>query len=363
VLTSLFVYKGKITDLYKKYETYINIFLKFVLAILFFNYITKEIGTYDILTKLPIRLILSLICAFVSPAVFVLIAVIVILLHLFKMSMLLALLALVIFSIYYFLYLKFTPKHGLLMIAIPVFAPFHLHYAVPLLAGLKYTPFTIIPVGMSVVMSKLITYIKEAAPMITSNTDIEGTLAAYTVVIDSLMSDKEVQLFFIIFTLVILLTYVVSRLPIDYSWYISIGVGTLANMIGLLAGAKVLNVDISGVGVILGSLISGIAIAALQFFICCIDYKRKEFVQFEDDDYYYYVRAIPKINVSAPEVKIRKITSEPKEAAAKPAKAAEPVKAAKNKESEKRKPVNRKTDFSTEDMDTGYDEIDYDDLE
>lgn len=357
MLTSLFVYKDKITDLYKKYETYINIFLKFVLAILFFNYITNAIGAYDILTKLPIRIILSLICAFVSPAVFMLIAIIVILLHLFKLSMLLALLALIFFSIFYFLYLKFTPRDGLLMLAIPVLTPFHLHYAVPLLAGLKYTPFTIIPVGMSFIMTKLILYIKEAAPTIVSNTDIESTLAAYTSIIDSLMSDREVQLYMIVFALVILLTYVISRLPVDYSWYIGIGTGVLVNMIGLLAGAGMLNVEISSVGVILGSLISGIAIAALQFFICCIDYKRKELVQFEDDDYYYYVRAIPKINVAAPQVKVQKITSEPLEPDDKP------DTEVKHKRPGKQKTVGRETDFTMEDVDSGYDEMDFDDFE
>lgn len=348
MLTSLFVYKDKITDLYKKYETYINIFLKFVLALLFFNYITKAIGAYDILTKLPVRLILSLICAFVSPAVFVLIAIIVIILHLFKLSMMLALLALVFFGIFYFLYLKFTPKEGLLMLAIPVLAPFHLHYAVPLLAGLKYTPFTIIPVGMSFLMMKLLVYIKEAATTITSNTDIEATVAAYTTIIDRLMSDKEVQLYVIIFALVIVLTYVLSRLPADYSWYIGIGVGTLANMIGLLFVGKMLDVEVNSIGIILGSLVSGVVIAAYQFFICCIDYKRKEFVQFEDDDYYYYVRAIPKINVSASEVKVQKITSEPREDAAK---------------TSQQRTVSSEVDFTIEDTDTGYDEMDFDDLE
>jgi hypothetical protein len=30
-------------------------------------------------------------------------------------------------------------------------------------------------------------------------------------------------------------------------------------------------------------------------------------VQFEDDEYYYYVKAVPKMNVSAPEVKVKNI--------------------------------------------------------
>ena len=34
-----------------------------------------------------------------------------------------------------------------------------------------------------------------------------------------------------------------------------------------------------------------------------------EYLQYEDDDYYYYVKAVPKIAVSAPDVKVQKINA------------------------------------------------------
>lgn len=40
-----------------------------------------------------------------------------------------------------------------------------------------------------------------------------------------------------------------------------------------------------------------------------VDYSRTEYIQFQDDDYYYYVKAVPKITVSAPDVKVQKINS------------------------------------------------------
>ena len=39
-----------------------------------------------------------------------------------------------------------------------------------------------------------------------------------------------------------------------------------------------------------------------------MDYKHTENVQFEDDDYYYYVKAIPKNKVAAPDRKVKSIT-------------------------------------------------------
>ena len=37
---------------------------------------------------------------------------------------------------------------------------------------------------------------------------------------------------------------------------------------------------------------------------------RSEKTQFEDDDYYYYVKAVPKIKVTTPEVSIKRINAQ-----------------------------------------------------
>ena len=41
--------------------------------------------------------------------------------------------------------------------------------------------------------------------------------------------------------------------------------------------------------------------------ILALDYQRTEFVQYEDDNYYYYVKAIPKVKVSAESVQVQHI--------------------------------------------------------
>ena len=39
-----------------------------------------------------------------------------------------------------------------------------------------------------------------------------------------------------------------------------------------------------------------------------VDYSRIENVQFEDDEYYYYVKAVPKVGVQMPEKRVKHIT-------------------------------------------------------
>ena len=45
----------------------------------------------------------------------------------------------------------------------------------------------------------------------------------------------------------------------------------------------------------------------MQFFLFNVDYSRVERVQFEDDEYYYYVKAVPKMTFVTPERTVKKI--------------------------------------------------------
>ena len=46
-----------------------------------------------------------------------------------------------------------------------------------------------------------------------------------------------------------------------------------------------------------------------QILFFSVDYSRTEYVQYEDDEYYYYVKAVPKINIVNAEVKVKQINA------------------------------------------------------
>ncbi len=83
--------------------------------------------------------------------------------------------------------------------------------------------------------------------------------------------------------------------------------GALANILILLFGDLMYNTNLSILGVIIGSVISVLLVKVLEFFVFNVDYSRTEFVQFEDDEYYYYVKAVPKNTVAAPQRKVKTI--------------------------------------------------------
>ena len=73
--------------------------------------------------------------------------------------------------------------------------------------------------------------------------------------------------------------------------------------IGTLATDSQINI----LGIIMGTVIAAFISLGIEFFAFNLDYSRTEKVQFEDDDYYYYVKAVPKVTLTAPDRRVKKI--------------------------------------------------------
>ena len=86
--------------------------------------------------------------------------------------------------------------------------------------------------------------------------------------------------------------------------------GAIVNIMILLVGDLMFDTNVALFGVVLGTIISLLLTAVLQFFVFNVDYSRTEKVQFEDDEYYYYVKAVPKVTVAKAEKKVKQISSQ-----------------------------------------------------
>ena len=98
-----------------------------------------------------------------------------------------------------------------------------------------------------------------------------------------------------------LVVYLIRRMPVQYSWKIAIVSGML--VYGLLSGMSMilLDTELSSVNLAADLLIGAAAGFLVQFFCFSLDYRKVEYLQFEDDDYYYYVKAVSKLRSSMDE--------------------------------------------------------------
>lgn len=312
-MTQLLVLKERLRELYQKYQTFIEPTVKFLVAFVVLLLINSKLGYQPQLNKLVIVLAVSLLCAFTPGYIVVLIAAVFALGHIYAISMFLCVLAAVIMLILYVLFVRFTPKLGYVVLAVPILYMLNLQYVVPILLGLIATPLAIVPACCGVIIFYFFRDINAIAAIGTSTSNADDILLLYKNVMDGLLQNKLLFLTLFTFAAVILVTYLVRNLQINHAFESSIIAGTVVTILVYLIGDLVLDSQNLIFKMIWGTLLSGVIVYIIQFFKLTLDYSRVERVQFEDDQYYYYVKAIPKVKVTTPEKSVKRFSTTKRE--------------------------------------------------
>jgi len=260
------------------------------------------------LDNLSIVLIVALMCSFMPMNFIVFVSAAFVVLHMYALSLECAAITLVVFLILFLLYLRFSPKDTLVVVLTPMTFALGIPYVMPLAMGLLGTPVSAVSVGCGVIVTYLINYIADSATTL-SGMEAEEMSAKIRFVIDGFIDNKAMMLTIVAFAITIVLVYLIRRMSVDYAWTIAIGAGALADMMILLIGDFMFDTNVSILGLILGSIIAVLIAKLVEFFAFHVDYSRTEKVQFEDDEYYYYVKAVPKVTVATPSRTVKKINS------------------------------------------------------
>ena len=300
--------REKIKNFYKQYDAYLVPAIKFIFAFIAFQAINKEIG-YDVRFKsIPIVFALSLLSAFTPSAIMVLLAAAIAILHVFFISPILSIIVIMVLMILYLIFLRYTPNQGYVVLAVPVLFLLKMPYFIPILLGLISTPVAMVPTSCGVIVYFLFQVIKTA---VTTQTGIsvEDIMQLYTTVVDNLIGNKQMIMTIAIFALIIMVTYSIRKMSFDYAFEISILAGGLTSILGFLISYLILNKSGQILGMIVGTIISTGLVFIVHFFELTLDYSRAEHARFEDEVYYYYVKAVPKVTVTVSQVNVKHINS------------------------------------------------------
>lgn len=305
-MTNLLVLREQLKSFYGKYEVYITPVLRFLLAFMSFSMINHAIGYMSALNSIAIVLILALLCSFLPLNFTVILAAAVSLVHLYAFSLECAVVALAVFLLMFVLYFRFSPNDTVVVLLTPMLFVLKIPYAVPIAMGLIGTPVSAVSVACGVIVYYVIGYMNESASVL-NTFDAEGAVEKFRYIIDGVLGNKTMLVVVAAFTITIVVVYFIRRLSVDYAWTIAIITGALVNILLLLFGDLLFNTNVSILGLIIGSVIAALLVKVLEFMVFNVDYSRTEMVQFEDDEYYYYVKAVPKNTVATPEKRVKTI--------------------------------------------------------
>ncbi len=307
-MTTLLVAKQYIRSFINKYEVYLKPLMKLILAITSLMMINGKIGYMHRLDDISIVLIVALMCSFMPMNFIIFVAAVFTVLHMYALSLECAAVALVLFLVMFLLYFRFSPKDTLVVLLTPICFALKIPYAIPLTMGLIGTPASAISVGCGVVVSYLISYIADSATAL-SGMDTEDVATKFRFIVDGLLDNKEMLLTIFAFAVTIVIVYLIKRMSVNYSWTIAMIAGAIADVMILLIGDLIFDTNVSIVGIIIGTVFSILIAKIVEFFAFHVDYSRVEKVQFEDDEYYYYVKAVPKITVATPSKTVKRINT------------------------------------------------------
>ena len=307
-MTNLLEIKDRLIRFYSKYETYLFPVVKFIVAIVLFTVINMNIGFMEKISRFPIALILALVCAILPVNATIWLAAFVVLADMYALSMEVAVTTLVLFAALFFLYFRFAPKDGFAAVLTPVCFKLNIPYVMTIGCSLLRDAYSVVAIICGTVIYYFLDGIHQNSGTL-KNVVADGETAATTskfdISVGQLLSNKEMYLVIAIFTITAIVVYLVRRLEVEHAWTLAIISGVLIEVVGLFAGYLVLNVSGKTLGLLIGNILSLLISFVIQFLFMNLDYARTERVQFEDDDYYYYVKAVPKKMVAVKEVTVK----------------------------------------------------------
>ena len=308
-MTVLLEIRDKMKMIYGKYEAFIFPAVKFLIAFVVLLTLNSKMGYMTKLDNIAIVLIVALMCSFLPTGCILLIAALISLLHMYALSMEVAIVGVCFYLIMYLVFFRFSPKESVLVLLTPLLFSMKIPYVIPLAAGLICAPASIVSVGCGVVVHYLLQAVIISAPNIKTMTDAETTVKI-RMIVDSLLGNKEMLVVIAAFSVTIIVVYFLRRLSVNYAWTIAMIAGAMVNIVILLMGDLLYDINISVFGILAGSILALLVAKVIEFFRFCVDYSRTEKVQYEDDEYYYYVKAVPKMTVTAPTNTVKRINTQ-----------------------------------------------------
>ena len=288
-MTALLELKQKIKEIYGQYEMYILPVMKFVLALVYFLWINANMGYMSRLNNVFLVLILALICSILPSSAMMYIGFVLILVHSYALGIEIAAFMLVLILLMMIFFLRFSGEQNVTFVFTPLSFAFSLPALLPIGSGLMESSLSAIPAGCGVVMYYFIRFLRSQSTILV-NPDLEMT-DKLQIMADGLVQNWGMWIAVVAFVAVILLVHLIRTRSFDH--------------------AMNLNATVAMIPLLICTIAAVLLALVLEFFAFGGDYSRAERLEYEDDEYFYYVKAVPKASVATSERSIKKINAEP----------------------------------------------------
>ena len=298
--------REKMKKVYASYNVYIRPTVKFLLALLSFILLNASIGYMSKLNNPFLSILLSVLCAFLPGQLMILVLSLFMMAHLYAISAELAVIALCVLVVMYLLYLRFAPRMGYIIIITVMMCGLKLYAAVPIIIGIGLGAASIVPVSFGMLVYVIVKTASEYEAALT-NSSVTDTVQHISYLAESFVNDRAFIVMVLAAVVTIIVIACIKKMTIDNAWTYALIAGAVVEFLIYIVGILALHAKFGIVSLILGLIIGIVGGYVCKVLLFSVDYKRTEYVQFEDDEYYYYVKAVPKVTVVNEDVRVKQI--------------------------------------------------------
>ena len=275
-METLLDFRESVKDFYGKYDAYIVSGWKFLTALLSFWFINGRLGYFEKLNSIFVVLILALFCSFLPINGIVLVGASLILIHLYGLSLPAFIVGGGILVIFLLVYFSVTPREGYAFVLTMLALELGIPCTVPLVFGLISTPAAAAAMCFGIISYYMLGSVAGATEATASGKtslaeESQELIKNIKTLLESIIKDDRLVLALI-----------------------SI-IGTLTFLLVELTGCLVFDRMGEALGLLIGTAFAVLIAFIVKFFVFRVDYSKVVNVQFEDGDYYYYVKAVPKV--------------------------------------------------------------------
>lgn len=301
-------FRQSVKEFCSKYDMIITPVVRFILYLIMYMTLNSMTGYSTAFGSAKVAVLMAVISAVTSDGIGLGLGALLLTGQLFSANVEIGAVFILLFLVLYCAYIRFFPKTIWIVLFAPVFFLVKLQFLLPILAGMLVGPAAMFSVGIGCIIYYFMIAAGDYVDALASAGGAE-IAASYKFIFEALKGNKELVLTVAVFAVIVLIVAIIYKLSFDYSWYVAIAIGGVFEIILFLVGNVTTGADMSLTSVVIGSLVSVIVAAVVQFWKTVVDYSKVEKTQFEDDEYYYYVKAVPKFLDRKKPQNLRTVTS------------------------------------------------------
>lgn len=284
--------REKIYDYYIRYEKYVKYILRFIMAFALFFLLDKNFSYEKHLSGGLFLFVMAILGAAVPDGVLVFALLMILAGKLYFLSPILAASVLFLSLLFYFVLLQYCDKFILLTVLVPLALICKVPALPAIVAGLFFAPSAVLAIIAGVLVYYMLYSVLKCEKMIEAKINIMELVRHF---LDGIVKNKNMYIILLALSVAFFIVFFVSKIKIAYSFEISIGVAVLFSCILGIVGNTVFRSSFSIGWILVGNILSGILSYVIHFSHMILDYGSTQELQFEDEEYYYYVKAVPKL--------------------------------------------------------------------